>query len=266
MVASIDFVKPELLRSRVEDHLRRAVVSGRLRAGERLVERELCELLGVSRPSLREALRRLEAEKLIVNVPHRGPVVATISLDEARDIYALRRLLEGFAAHECARRASEELVRKLAAAAKALRDAARRRSRDGVIEAKAEFYDALLEGCGNALVREALAGLLSRVSLLRSTSLMLPERLPRSVEEIEELVERIRKGDARGARRIAEGHVRRAEVAALGVLSRQRPDSASAAAAPSPSRSRVARSSTRTEAADASARPIAPRRRKSAVA
>ncbi|MGB7480377.1 MAG: GntR family transcriptional regulator, partial [Burkholderiaceae bacterium] len=70
--------KPESLRSHVENFLRDAIMNGRFQPGERLRERELCELLDVSRPSLREALRRLEAEKLIKTVLHRGPVVAAI--------------------------------------------------------------------------------------------------------------------------------------------------------------------------------------------
>lgn len=111
-------VKAETLRSQVENQLRQAIVGGLLKPGQKLVERELCERLGVSRPSLREALRRLEAEKLIVNVPHRGPEVASMTLAEARDLYAMRRLLEGFAAREFTRLATDEQVKALAKAVK----------------------------------------------------------------------------------------------------------------------------------------------------
>ena len=103
MTSVLPQVKAETLRSQVENQLRQAIVGGILKPGQKLVERELCDMLGVSRPSLREALRALEAEKLIVNVPHRGPEVATMSLAQARDLYAMRRLLEGFAAHEFTR-------------------------------------------------------------------------------------------------------------------------------------------------------------------
>src|ERR1700744_223015 len=91
------------VRSRVAQKLREAITSGTLRPGQRLVERELCQMTGVSRPSIREALRLLEAEGPVKKVPHRGPVVSPISLDEARQLYAARALLEGFVARECAR-------------------------------------------------------------------------------------------------------------------------------------------------------------------
>lgn len=223
MVSPLHQVKAETLRSQVENQLRQAIVSGALRPGQKLVERELCESLGISRPSLREALRRLEAEKLIVNVPHRGPEVARMTLAEARDVYAMRRLLEGFAAHEFTLKASGSQVKALAKAVKQLREAGQKGSREGVLMAKAAFYNTLLSGCGNALVQEVLGALLSRVSLLRATSLMLPDRLPRSLEEIDALLHCIQSHDAEGARQIADRHVQNAEQAALGVFEKMSP-------------------------------------------
>ncbi len=217
MPVPLKLVKPETLRAQVENHLRAAIVSGKLKPGEKLIERELCEMLGVSRPSLREALRKLEAEKLIVIVPHRGPEVAAMSVKEARDLYALRRLLESYAAHEFARLASDEQIKSLGKVVKRLREASNKKLRSGVLQAKADFYDVLLTGSGNALVSEILGGMLSRVSLLRATSLMLPDRLPRSVEEIEALQKCIEKRDAVGAQKISSEHILKAEAAALGV-------------------------------------------------
>ena len=211
-------VKPETLRAQVENNLRQAIVSGRLKPGEKLIERELCETLGVSRPSLREALRRLEAEKLIVIVPHRGPEVASITLDDARDLYAMRRLLESFAAHQFTLNATDQQVEQLTKTVARLRAAARRNRRADVVEAKSAFYRILLEGSGNRLASEILEGLLARVSLLRATSLMLPDRLHRSMDEIGALLECIRKRDAEGARRLSLKHVTNAQKAALGVL------------------------------------------------
>lgn len=229
MPAMLKPVHVESVRARAEDCLRDAITSGQLRAGAKLIERELCEGMGISRPLLREVLRRLEAEKLIVLIPHRGPVVASISIAEARDIYGLRRLLESHAAEQFALLASEAEIKRLAAAVARLGSAARKRSSAEVLKAKTEFYAVLLSGARNALIQETLQGLLSRISLLRGTSLMLPERLPISLEEIQALLACIQARDAAGARRMAEVHLRNAEEAAVRVLAAGLADTSQAA-------------------------------------
>jgi DNA-binding GntR family transcriptional regulator len=93
----------------------------------------------------------------------------------------------------------------------------------GVLEAKAEFYRIVFEGSGNALVSEILGGLLARVSLQRATSMMLPDRLPCSLDEIDALLACIQRRDARGAQRISRQHVFNAERAALGVFKQADP-------------------------------------------
>jgi len=217
---SLTPVRHKSLRAEVVSRLRDAIVSGELLPGQKLTERDLSESLSVSRPLLREALRSLEAEKLIVVVPHRGPEVATISQEEAREIYALRALVEGFAAHEFALRASDAAIRELADAVEHLRKAVKKQSRIHVLDAKASFYHVLAEGCGNRLIVELLNSLLARISLLRSTSLMDSKRLPQTLDEMEILIKLIQSRDAEGAERQAKLHVRNAEAVALDILNR----------------------------------------------
>ena len=221
MVTELKQVKLETLRAQVENTLRKAIISGELSPGEKLIERELCQMLGVSRQSLREAMRKLEAEKLIVIVPHRGPEVASMSIDQARELFALRQLLESYAAQEFTIHASDQQIKELIKTVKRLKEADKKNDSEGVLQAKAEFYGILLGGCGNNLVREVLGGLLSRVSLLRATSLMLEDRLPQSLKEIEALVACIKLRDPDGARAISFEHVSNAQKAALGVLEYQ---------------------------------------------
>lgn len=211
-------VRPETLRHHVENVLRQAIVSGRFAPGARLIERELCESLGVSRTSVREALRRLEAEKLVRSVPHKGPIVAVMSKEEAVELYALRGLLEGFAAHEFARLADDSAIARFGEVAKELRVEAAAQNQAGVLRAKTALYDLLLENCGNALVREILNSLYSRINLLRTTSLMHPERLPDSLREIDRLYKALKARDGEAAQEIARLHVANAEKAALRML------------------------------------------------
>lgn len=116
------------LRVQVEDYLRAAIITQRFSPGERLVERELCDLLGVSRPSVLDALRQLEAEDLIVNARYRGPVVATINAEDARQIYEVRALLEGLAGRGFVTYGPKKAVTKLGVALRSLNRAARQRN------------------------------------------------------------------------------------------------------------------------------------------
>jgi len=218
MSSGIGVVRPETLRHQVENVLRQAIMSGRFAPGSRLIERELCESLGVSRTSVREALRRLEAEKLVRSVPHKGPTVAVISREEAAELYALRGLLEGFAAREFARLADDAAIARFGEVAKDLRAKALAQDHDAVLKAKTELYDVLLGNCGNGLVKEVLTSLYSRVNLLRATSLMHPDRLPGSLREIDKLYKALKARDADAAQAAARLHVANAEKAAMRML------------------------------------------------
>ena len=88
---------PAPIRSRVLDNLRQAILERKLAPGQRLIERELVELTGVSRTSIREALRELAAEGLVTTIPNKGTVVATVTAEEARQLYQVRSALEGLA-------------------------------------------------------------------------------------------------------------------------------------------------------------------------
>jgi len=215
------FEKPSTLRSRVEDYLRTAIMQGRLKGGDKLREQELCDQLSISRPTLREALRTLEAERLITIEPHRGPTVMRLTPKAARDLYAMRALLEGYAAHEFARLASEDDIERLKKAVAALHHCAKKSDKTALLAAKREFYDVLLSGCDNDLIKDLLPGLLSRINLLRATSFGSPKRLPQSLAEIDQIFACIINRDPEGAQAAARDHIVNAERAALQVLQQQ---------------------------------------------
>jgi DNA-binding GntR family transcriptional regulator len=132
------------LRQLVENRLREAITAGLFKPGQRLTERRLCELTGVGRTSIREALRQLEAEGLVTTLPHRGPVVSTISIAEAEQLYAVRALLEGFAGRECARRRDPKIVARLAEQVERMRAVAEETDHSRLLAIKTEFYATLL--------------------------------------------------------------------------------------------------------------------------
>lgn len=205
------------IREQVMRNLRRAIVEGRFAPGERLVEREIIELTGASRTSVREALRELAADGLITTVPHRGVFVAVPTVADAEELYAVRQVLEALAVAWFTDRASpadvDELWRTLEAleAATSIRD---------MLRAKDQFY--LVIGSHNATVSGLLSVLNARIALLRSLSLGTEGRMPESKREMREIVEAIARGDGKAAEAAARSHVERSGRLAIEALARQR--------------------------------------------
>jgi DNA-binding GntR family transcriptional regulator len=208
------------VRAIVARKLREAIMSGNLKPGQRLVERELCEMMGVSRPSIREALRLLEADGLVNTVPHRGPMVSTISLEEARQLYAARAVLEGYAGRECARLHDPAVVRKIGEALGRMKVALAESDMIAVLEAKTDFYAALIGGCQNAFIERMLKPLHDRITLLRITSMSHPKRVNKSLREVTAIWRAIQSGDEDLAERCCVDHIKAAAVAALDMIER----------------------------------------------
>src|SRR4029079_6883226 len=101
------------LRELTLEKLRDAILDFRFQPGERLVERTLCDRLGVSRTVVREVLRHLEAEGLVEIIARQGPIVARLDPEQVAEIYELRGLLEANAARACAEQSTPELVQRL---------------------------------------------------------------------------------------------------------------------------------------------------------
>jgi DNA-binding GntR family transcriptional regulator len=196
------------VREQVLDLLRREIVEMRLRPGQRLVERELVQRIGVSRTTIREALRELAAEGLVTTIPQKGAIVAIPSWKEAEEVYEVRALLEGAAAREFAERADEAQVAALLGAMVAVESS--ENNADALLNAKDAFYRVLFEGAGNTTIRQIIESLQARVAVLRASSLRAPDRPKQSVVEIRAIVEAIERRDAAAAAEAASFHVRQA--------------------------------------------------------
>src|SRR5580692_6520481 len=129
------------LRQQVLDELRQSIIAGRLNPGERLIERELIAMMGVSRTVIREALRQLESEGLIAIIPNKGPVVRELTVAESKDLYSIRAVLEGLAARLFAENADQDQILKLEIALDATFEAYQANDPDRVLESKNKFYD-----------------------------------------------------------------------------------------------------------------------------
>jgi DNA-binding GntR family transcriptional regulator len=213
------------LREQATDRVRAAILDLRLQPGQRLVERELVENLGVSRATIREVIRQLAAEGLVTVVPQRGAEVTSLSASDAADIYEMRAALEALAVRRFVQRADPEHVRALRAAVDEIARTASGSDGSGCdggardqLVAKDRFYEVLMAGSASDPLQQTLAGLQARVRLLRATSLSVPGRPRQAAEELAAVVDAIEAGDAEAAADACVHHIRNAAATATAEL------------------------------------------------
>lgn len=223
---TVPFLKPDLrveriaapLRQSVTESIRYAIALGHFTAGERLTERALCEMTGVSRTLVREALRQLESEGLIEVVPNRGPMVTRLSAEQAQGVYQVRIELEGLACQLFAEQASDQQRAALHEAFRSLKKSLKDTDPLARLRAKNHFYECLVEGAGNQALGDTLRLLNARIMLLRATSLRAPGRSTASLAELSDMMAALDEKNGKKARALAEHHVRNAAKAAVALL------------------------------------------------
>lgn len=155
------------LGEQAAQELREAILAGRLEPGEHLVQEDLCARTGVSRTCVREALQLLEGEGLVRRSPTQGHLVASITPDEARQIYEIRAALEPAMARLFAERARPKQIAALATVAERIEAAIRSGQMNRYVEGLHDFYHGLLAGAGNEVAWRFLGTLDARVTYLR---------------------------------------------------------------------------------------------------
>lgn len=206
------------VRQHVISALFAAITSGRFKPGQRLVEKELCDLMGVSRPSVREALRNLESEGLIETIPNRGPVVASFGPADVAGIYQIRGALEALAAKLMAEQGTDAQVHALEEAYDELAITMSALDVEKTLVAKDRFYSALLQGAGNPMIGSILRSMNARVTMLRRVSLSSPDRAPQSLRELKTVVQAIERRDADAAHKASWVHIENSARVALASL------------------------------------------------
>ncbi|TGD64483.1 GntR family transcriptional regulator [Tabrizicola sp. WMC-M-20] len=203
------------LRHNVTESIRQAIAVGRFGAGDRMPERDLCEMTGVSRTLVREALRQLESEGIVEVIAHKGPIVATITREQAIGIYQVREVLEGLAAALFATNAGDGDRAALLVAFERVRTAYLKGDVLVRLAAKNQFYDCLVSGSGNQALGGALYMINSRAMILRGRSLQMPSRWRESLTELEAILDALERRDPVEAHSRAVHHVRMASAVAL---------------------------------------------------
>jgi DNA-binding GntR family transcriptional regulator len=151
----------------IADRLAGMIHTGALRPGEHLVQTDLAERFGVSRVAVRDALGQLRQRGLAVNVPRKGTIVRPLSGKTVRDLFAVRRVVEGLAAREACRRMTDEDLERVDQIVQEQEELAHRSDMVELIEKDWEFHQAIYDRCDNEPLNEIIAGLWSRTRQAR---------------------------------------------------------------------------------------------------
>jgi GntR family transcriptional regulator, trigonelline degradation regulator len=202
------------LRELALEKMRTAILEAHFHPGERLVERSLCEILGVSRTVVREVLRHLETEGLVDSIPNQGPIVAVLDFETAAEIYEIRALLEGEAAMACAQLADEGVITELAGHIDKIQHAFEAQDHQAVRALTTAFYERMFIGGKKHVAWEIVQSLTARINRLRALTIASDDRGRQAVTEMRRILSDIQAGNGAGAREAAIAHVDRvAEIA-----------------------------------------------------
>jgi DNA-binding GntR family transcriptional regulator len=205
----LDNYKP--LREVVFESVRGAIVSGMLKPGERLMEVQLAEKLGVSRTPIREAIRKLELEGLVIMIPRKGAYVADLSIKDITDVLEIRATLEGLASGLAALRITDEEIEQLKLNAKQFNAALEADDFEGIVQADMEFHDNIFKATRNEKLLQINNNLREQVQRFRIMYINKSNKSKDLARDHFEIAEAISKRNIDKAEKIAKIHIENAE-------------------------------------------------------
>ena len=206
---NLDTYQP--LREAICESLRNAIKNGKLKPGERLMEVQLAEELGISRTPVREAIRKLEQEGYVIMLPRRGTYVSSVSVHDVQEIFEIRTALEKLSTGLAARRIENDELEQLQKLLTTIEGYIEKRDIDNIVKTDIEFHDLLYHVSRNERLSGIISNLKEQLARFRTLSMSYPGRLEETLEEHREMVEAIASGDVEAAREAAERHMVRAE-------------------------------------------------------
>ncbi|MBO6610057.1 GntR family transcriptional regulator [Altererythrobacter sp.] len=194
------------------DKIRSHLLSGEVSPGEQLTEEKLAEITGVSRTPVRDAVRRLESEMLLVRNESKRIFVADWSRDDIDEMFTLRQMLEGHAAERAAHRITTEQIDRLDKVNRELREAVELIEPDvaSFLNANRIFHDIITDAAQSPRLKQVLGMLVETPVVLRTARNYSIEDLKQSARDHDELISAFRAGDAGWARAVMGSHLRRA--------------------------------------------------------
>ncbi|MBN3727043.1 GntR family transcriptional regulator [Burkholderia sp. Ac-20379] len=194
-------VERQRLHDTVVEHLRNFIVEGTLEPGQKLNERELCEMLGISRTPLREALKVLESEGLVDIAPNRGASVSKMSDAEIRETFELMSGLEAFSGELACDRITPEEIDAIKALHYAMLACRARQDLTGYYSRNREIHDLINVAARNAALRQTYLAINRKLQALRFRSNFQSAKWDRAIHDHSDMIEAL---EARDGARLAQ--------------------------------------------------------------
>lgn len=212
---------PQLVRSLAFNDLRSAIIAGKIAPGTRLIERELCEALKISRPSVREVIRQLEAERLVHVEPRKGPTVAILGKREALELYEVRCIFETLLVEKFTTMADAAAISGLREIYTKIQAASKKRDLHMLVDLNIQLDEHMNKTVQHEVVMDLLKHLNARISVLRMTSLSHEGRVEKGCEEIGQVIEAVEARDPARAAQAMRQYVENARNDAMDMLERK---------------------------------------------
>ena len=195
------------LSDKVYQYLRDGIAEGSYVTGDCLVEMKIAEELGVSRTPVREALKQLELEDLVVSQPNRGVVVKGFTTEDYADVFAIRHLLEGQAAFWAAQRITPEQLNRLSEVVDLMEFYTAKNDVTHLVRLDEDFHQIVYEASNSRTLKHILLSLHHNIHQARQSSLTMPARAVNSLSEHRNIFDALKRHDAPAAKQLMEEHI-----------------------------------------------------------
>ncbi len=195
------------LRDVVFNTLRQAILKGELEPGERLMEIQLAQKLGVSRTPIREAIRKLELEGLVVMIPRKGAEVARITEKDMRDVLEVRGTLEELAVSLACKNMSDDIIQELRMANKLFESAIVSKDVVKIVDADVNFHDVIYRTTDNQRLMQIISNLSEQMYRYRLEYIKDARSHSILISEHADIISRLQTKDEEGAKAVMNQHI-----------------------------------------------------------
>jgi len=203
------------VRDAVFQKLRSAILNGYFEPGERLVESQIADEMGVSRTPVREAIRRLEIEKLVINLPRKGVMVAPVNESQIKEIFNIRGALEGLAVKLAIDNIDLKTIRQMEIILLEMAEAIKKAELLKIVECNTRFHDCIINASGSPKLSEMLQNIHDQIQRFRHKSLSLEGRPVIALSEHQDILEAVKERDKNKAEQLIKNHIENAGKALL---------------------------------------------------